>query len=140
MKRILVTFAFATIAIAGFAQKSRIVEEGGTGPYKAIMKEEASIAAHTIFVPQDLTSFGKKQKLPVLVWGNGACNNSPFEHYKFLNEIASYGFIVVATGFIPMDDQPYRGAMSTTEQQVEAMDWVFAQNADKSSPYYDKIM
>ena len=103
------------------------------------MKEEASIAAHTIFVPQDLTSFGKKQKLPVLVWGNGACNNSPFEHYKFLNEIASYGFIVVATGFIPMDDQPYRGAMSTTEQQVEAMDWVFAQNADKSSPYYDKI-
>ena len=139
MKRILVTFAFATIAIAGFAQKSRIVEEGGTGPYKAIMKEEASIAAHTIFVPQDLTSFGKKQKLPVLVWGNGACNNSPFEHYKFLNEIASYGFIVVATGFIPMDDQPYRGAMSTTEQQVEAMDWVFAQNADKSSPYYDKI-
>ena len=114
MKRILVTFAFATIAIAGFAQKSRIVEEGGTGPYKAIMKEEASIAAHTIFVPQDLTSFGKKQKLPVLVWGNGACNNSPFEHYKFLNEIASYGFIVVATGFIPMDDQPYRGAMSTT--------------------------
>lgn len=55
MKRILVTFAFATIAIAGFAQKSRIVEEGGTGPYKAIMKEEASIAAHTIFVPQDLT-------------------------------------------------------------------------------------
>ena len=139
MKRILITLAFASIAIVGFAQKSQVVEDGGTGPYKAIMKEEASLAEHTIFVPQDLKAFGKNQKLPVLVWGNGACTNSPWEHYKFLNEIASYGFIVVATGFIPIDGQSYRGPMSTTEQQIESMDWVIAQNADKNSPYYDKI-
>ena len=120
-------------------QKSRIVEEGGTGPYKAIMKEEANLKAHTVFVPQDLSKFNKKNSLPVLVWGNGACSNSPFEHYKFLNEIASYGFIVVATGYIPMTDEWYRGPMSTTEQQIESIDWVIAQNADKNSPYYEKI-
>lgn len=120
-------------------EKSRIVEDGGTGPYKAIMKEEASLQAHTIFVPQDLSAFNAKKQLPVLVWGNGACTNSPWEHYKFLNEIASYGFIVVATGYIPMDEQPYRGPMSTTEQQIESIDWVYAQNADSSSPYYQKI-
>lgn len=120
-------------------QKSRLVEEGGTGPYKAIMKEEATLKAHTVFVPQDLSKFNKENPLPVLVWGNGACNNSPFEHYKFLNEIASYGFIVVATGYIPMTDEWYRGPMSTTEQQIESMDWVEAQNADKNSPYYQKI-
>jgi len=139
MKRFVLSFALASIAIVGFAQKSQVVEDGGTGPYKAIMKEEASLAEHTIFVPQDLKAFGKKEKLPVLVWGNGACTNSPWEHYKFLNEIASYGFIVVATGFIPIDGQSYRGPMSTTEQQIESMDWVIAQNADKNSPYYDKI-
>lgn len=120
-------------------QKSRLVEEGGTGPYKAIMKDEATLKAHTVFVPQDLSKFNKENPLPVLVWGNGACNNSPFEHYKFLNEIASYGFIVVATGYIPMTDEWYRGPMSTTEQQIESMDWVEAQNADKNSPYYQKI-
>ena len=119
--------------------KQRIVEDGGTGPYKAIMKEEASLAEHTIFAPQDLSAFGSKQKLPVLVWGNGACNNSPFEHYKFLNEIASYGFLVVATGFIPMTDDPYRGPMSTTQQQIESIDWAIAQNKDPKSPYYKKI-
>ena len=119
--------------------KQRIVEDGGTGPYKAIMKEEASLAEHTIFAPQDLSAFGSKQKLPVLVWGNGACNNSPFEHYKFLNEIASYGFLVVATGFIPMDDKPYQGPMSTTQQQIESIDWAIAQNKDPKSPYYKKI-
>ena len=137
--------AVVLLAAAGMSmtpddqQKSRLVEEGGTGPYKAIMKEEATLKAHTVFVPQDLSKFNKENPLPVLVWGNGACNNSPFEHYKFLNEIASHGFIVVATGYIPMTDEWYRGPMSTTEQQIESMDWVEAQNADKNSPYYQKI-
>ena len=119
--------------------KSRVVEDGGTGPFKAVMKEEASLSEHTIFVPQDLSAFNAKKRLPVLVWGNGACTNSPWEHYKFLNEIASYGYIVVATGFIPMDEQPFRGPMSRTEQQIESIDWVIAQNADPNSPYYKKI-
>lgn len=118
---------------------SRVVEEGGTGPYKAVMKEEPTLEAHTIFVPQDLSAFNEKKALPVLVWGNGACNNSPFEHYKFLNEIASHGYIVVATGFMPQEGERYHGSMSTTEQQIEAMDWVEQQNADKNSPYYGKI-
>lgn len=118
---------------------SRVVEEGGTGPYKAVMKEEPTLEAHTIFVPQDLSAFNEKKALPVLVWGNGACNNSPFEHYKFLNEIASHGYIVVATGFMPQEGERYHGPMSTTEQQIEAMDWVEQQNADKNSPYYGKI-
>ena len=119
--------------------KQRIVEDGGTGPYKAVMKQEPTLWAHTVFVPQDLSAFNSKNPLPVLVWGNGACTDSPWEHYKFLNEIASHGFIVVATGHIPMDEKPYRGPMSTTEQQIESMDWVEAQNADPASPYYQKI-
>lgn len=119
--------------------KSRVVEEGGTGPFKAVMKEEKSLPAHTIFAPQDLTPFDAKNPLPVLVWGNGACSNSPWEHYKFLNEIASYGFLVVATGYIPMNDDPYRGEMSKSEQQIEGIDWAFAQNNDPQSPYYKKI-
>ena len=120
-------------------QKQKVVEDGGTGPSKAIMKEEASLPAHTVFVPQDLTKFGPKNPLPVLVWGNGACTNSPWEHFKFLNEIASHGFIVLATGYIPMEEEPYHGPMSTTQQQIESIDWAFAQNADPKSPYYNKI-
>ena len=117
-----------------------VVEKGGRGPYKAIMKEEATLDAHTIFVPLDLTEFNAKNPLPVLVWGNGACFNSPFEHYKFLNEIASHGYLVVATGYIPRNGaEPYQGPRSTTQQQVESMDWVITQNANPASPYYQKI-
>lgn len=119
--------------------KSRIVEDGGTGAFKAIMKEDFSLPEHTIFVPQDLSAFNKKNPLPVLVWGNGACANSPHEHINFLNEIASHGYLVLATGVIPMEGGWHRGAMSRTEQQVESMDWAFAQNEDPASPYYQKI-
>ena len=58
--------------------KSRVVEDGGTGPYKVIMTEVAGLPEHTVFVPQDLTPFNAQHPLPVLVWGNGACANSPF--------------------------------------------------------------
>ena len=145
LRRFLATAAMVAFCLTGMCfttdgtPASRVVEEGGTGPYKAIMKEEPTLPAHTVFVPQDLSKFDAKNPLPVLVWGNGACANSPFEHYKFLNEIASYGYIVLATGFFPEEGQRYRGPMSTTDQLIESMDWVIAQNADKNSPYYNKI-
>ena len=119
--------------------KTRILEDGGTGAYKAIMREEPTLPEHTIFVPQDLSAFGPAKLLPVLVWGNGACANSPFEHMNFLNEIASNGFIVLATGDIPMVDEWYKGPMSRAEQQIESIDWIIAQNANPKSPYYQKI-
>lgn len=121
------------------AAQQKVVEDGGTGDYKAVMKEEATLPAHTVFVPQDLSKFSAENPLPVLVWGNGACTNSPWEHFKFLNEIASHGFLVIATGYIPMEEKPYQGPMSTTGQQIESIDWAFSQNSDPASPYYQKI-
>lgn len=146
MKRILSFICFAAV-LAGCASgpvapvtvKSKVVEEGGTGPYKAIMFEAPGMEVHTVFAPQDLSPFNEKNPLPVLVWGNGACSNSPWEHYKFLNEIASHGFLVVASGYIPMEDGPYHGQRSTAEQQIEAVDWALAQNADKESPFHGRI-
>ena len=119
--------------------KSRIIEDGGTGNFKAIMKEEDGLPEHTVFVPQDLSQFNASNPLPILVWGNGACANSPWEHMNFLNEIASHGFIVLATGNIPMVDEWYKGPMSRSEQQIESIDWALAQNADPQSPYYQKL-
>ena len=119
--------------------KSRIIEDGGTGDFKAIMKEEKTLPEHTVFVPQDLSKFDVRNPLPVLVWGNGACANSPFEHMNFLNEIASNGYIVLATGNIPMTDEWYKGPMSRSEQQIESIDWIIAQNSDPASPYFNKI-
>ena len=131
--------ACAPKEVAPVASQSRVVEDGGTGPYKVLMLEDPSLEAHTIFAPQNLAPFGKNNKLPVLVWGNGACVNSPWEHYLFLNEIASHGFLVIATGYIPKEGERYQGPMSTSAQMIESIDWAIAQNADKASPYYGRI-
>ena len=138
-------FLFALIAIfAGVIQPSnaqttsRTVEDGGTGPYKALMISEASLATHTVFRPADLSKFGGNQKLPVIAWGNGACANSPWEHVNFLNEVSSYGFLVVAIGPMPQEGQE-GGGRSESKQLIDAIDWAIAQNADKDSPYYNKV-
>ena len=76
MRKYLFTAAAAVMAMAAVpvqAQNSRIVEEGGSGPYKAIMMEESTLTTHTIFRPQDLSKFDKKNLLPVIVWRNLRC-------------------------------------------------------------------
>jgi dienelactone hydrolase len=117
---------------------SRVVEDGGTGPFKAIMASESSLPTHTVFKPSDLTAATKKGKLPIIVWGNGACANSPWEHVNFLSEVASYGFMVIAIGPMPKEGERTRDR-STSSQMTEAIDWAIAQNSDKASPYFGKL-
>ena len=131
MKKVFLVLAACAIAMlqscggktAETFSEKKVVEDGGTGPYKAIMVTEPGLDAHTIFRPEDLSPFGKKNPLPVLVWGNGACTNSPWEHQNFLSEIASHGFIVVATGYMPEEGKRNYGPQSTSAQQIESIDW-----------------
>ncbi|MBQ9213690.1 MAG: alpha/beta hydrolase, partial [Bacteroidales bacterium] len=116
-----------------------VLENGGSGDFKAVMFEDSSLSAHTIFCPKDLSKFSKSNPLPILVWGNGACNNSPHEHILFLNEIASHGYVVIATGYMPHDTVIYKGPMSKSQQQIESIDWAIKQNGDKNSYFFDKL-
>ncbi|HEX7071576.1 MAG TPA: hypothetical protein VF190_12250, partial [Rhodothermales bacterium] len=117
---------------------SRTVEDGGTGPYKALMLSESTLPTHTVFRPADLDEFGENQKLPIIAWGNGACANSPWEHVNFLNEVASHGFLVVAIGPMPEEGERGRGR-SESSQLLDAIDWAIAQNGDPESAYYGKV-
>ena len=107
-----------------------IVENGGTGPYSAIVTEDPTLPGMTIFRPRDLAPFGAERKLPILLWGNGACANTTFEHKNFLNEIASHGYVVVAIGLLEEINQ--RGEKSklptSSKQLLAALDWMLAQN------------
>lgn len=120
--------------------KKMVVEEGGSGPYKAVMTTDASLTTHTIFKPADLSSFNENNPIPVLIWGNGACTDSPWEHVNFLNEIASNGFIVVAIGKMPekLYERPDAGS-SASSKLTDAMNWIIAQNSNPTSQYYKKI-
>jgi hypothetical protein len=119
-------------------QKSKIIEGGGTGQFKAVMISDSSLPTHTIFRPQDLSAFGEKEKLPVIAWGNGACATSPWEHVNFLNEVASHGFLVIAIGPMPEQNEHGKGK-SNPSQLIDAVNWAITSNSDKQSPYYNKV-
>lgn len=118
--------------------KSRTVEDGGTGPYKALMISDKTLPTHTVFRPENLSVFGNGNKLPVIAWGNGACNNSPWEHLNFLSEVASHGFLVIAIGPIPEEGEQKRES-SESSLLLDALDWAIAQNNNNESSYHNKI-
>ncbi|MGM8226961.1 poly(ethylene terephthalate) hydrolase family protein [Cellvibrio sp. ARAG 10.3] len=118
---------------------SRVIENGGTGQYSAIMMTEPSLPTHTLFRPANIDKFKGKEALPLIVWGNGACYDSPWEHVNFLNEIASHGFLVIAIGTMPTEKGEQVTERSTSSKLLDAIDWAVAQNKDKKSIYFKKI-
>ena len=140
IKYIFVVLLFA-VTTPSFAQvvESRVIENGGTGKHSAIMLKDASLPTHTIFRPKNIDKFKGRKSLPLIVWGNGACFDSPWEHVNFLNEIASHGFLVVAVGVLPKETGEQVKERSTSTKLRDAIDWAIAQNSDAKSNYFKKI-
>ncbi len=141
MKKLIILCLSAILfSLNGIAQSTKTIEDGGNGPFKAIVVGEKTLPQHSIYRPNDLT---KSPKLPVMVWGNGACANSSEEHQNFLNEIASHGYIILAIGpFVATGEklsEEERRKRTSSAMLLEALDWITAQNNDKTSPYYQKI-
>ena len=118
-----------------------VIEDGGTGPHPAVATEARTLPGMTLFRPRDLSAFGDEKKLPVLLWGNGACANTTFEHKNFLNEIASHGYLIVAIGLL--DEIHERGAGSRqktkSSQLLTGLDLILAENKSAESIYFGKI-
>ena len=83
------------------------------------------LPTHTIYYPESLASLPASQKLPVLVWGNGACRNEGRRFLGTLTKVASHGYLVVAVGNYDFVES----APSTTgKQMIEAIDWLAGAN------------
>jgi hypothetical protein len=102
----------------------------GTGPYPAKYFSDSTLPSHTIYAPKT----PPPEELPVLVWGNGACFNMGLMFKQFLTEIASHGFIVLATG--DANGGGLTNMISTPSQLTESIDWIYA---GKDGGRYGKI-
>lgn len=117
------------------------LEGGGQGTYSAIATESPTLAGMTIYRPEDLSPFAGERKLPVLLWGNGACANTTEEHKNFLNEIASHGYIVLGIGLLSDIEQRSERSRERTDstQLLTALQWIIAENGKAESVYSGKI-
>jgi hypothetical protein len=116
------------------------------------MKEEvASLPRHVVYRPKDLAALGRT-KLGVVAWGNGGCSDDGASSRFHLLEIASHGYLVIASGRIlsgpgapPREPRPSapQGQLPPPRTKVsdltDAVDWALAENTRAGSPYFGRI-
>lgn len=132
------------------------VKAQAPGPYKVVIVSDPSLPTHTIYRPADLSAFNRGNMLPVVAWGNGACSNAGLLFQNFLKQIASHGYLVIASGprDAPMpsfasgggegDEAPdpnsgIKSAMTTDADMIKALDWAYAVSFFSGGTYEGKI-
>jgi dienelactone hydrolase len=88
-----------------------------------------------VYRPADLAAFPRKDKLPVMVWGNGGCAINSTRYGGFFTTIASHGFVVIATAAEP----GATGGRASADNLRKGMDWADAENKRADSPLKGKI-
>lgn len=170
MKRLSMTSAALLLAAAAANAETPYVAPDtpqGSGPFPAVMTQDATLPTHTIYRPARLDAAGLP-KLPIIAWGNGACVNVGNRFRPFLSEIASHGYLAIAIGPIGPKEaetvdssskvrgQPaavssaakrtanspkidYIPSDTAASQLTDAVDWAIAENKRPGSPYYGKL-
>jgi len=126
----------------------------GSGRFAAMKEEVASLPRHVVYRPKDLAALGQT-KLGVVAWGNGGCSDDAASSRFHLLEIASHGYLVIASGGIlsgpgapprePREPRPAppQGQLPPPRTQVsdltDAIDWALAENTRAGSPYFGRI-
>jgi hypothetical protein len=133
------------------AEINKQPDTAGTGRFAAMKEEVASLPRHVVYRPKDLAALGRT-KLGVVAWGNGGCSEDGASSRFHLLEIASHGYLVIASGRIlsgpgapPREPRPAAqpGQIQPPRTQpsdlTEAVDWALAENQRSGSPYFGRI-
>ena len=153
MKRIILMMAMTCIWLMGWAQESaksdyvsdqitrqKVVENGGSGNYRAVVVTEKTFENYTIYRPRSVKAAARREgPLPLLVWCNGACSDNSKDYERMLNEIASHGYLVVAIGKMKVNDSDREDGGSSEQQVTEIINWVVQQASKKTSDYYKAV-
>lgn len=123
MKRILsnvimpLALVVAALPVHARTAKSVQVENGGGGPYKAVIVEDDQLPGYSIFRPENLAAAAAVEgPLPVILFGNGGCSHNSVGFYNFLTEIASHGYVIVSI------DTEEQVRIQDSQKSVDAMD------------------
>jgi hypothetical protein len=118
-------------SISGSSNPAPIVP--AKGPLMPVVEHDPGLDTHTVYRPMQLG----EQKYPLIVWANGGCVKNGTMFARFLLEIASHGFVIVADG---KPNGSGGGSLSTDGgPQTAAMDWIVAENDRPCSKYYHKL-
>ncbi len=131
---------------AQYIEDGKAPDSIGTGPYPAKKRQYQNLPNQVVYQPADLSKLGDL-KMPVYVFGNGACSEDGTSSRQHLLEIASHGYLAIAPGGIysgpdiEMTPESWANHRDKTHYQQlgEAITWAIRENETKGSPFYGKI-
>jgi len=141
MKKLISSILTLTLSVMAFAAPSKkIIDEGGSGLYKAEAISERTLPGFVVYRPADIpAAVTHEGPLPLVVFANGGCNDTSLPHEKLLNDLASYGYLVVALGEMQDSINDRQLHKSPNKDMIRAIDWAEVQNGDADSEYYRNI-
>ena len=143
MKRKILTLALFASSVTGvMAQplKTRVVDDGGTGTFKAIAVKETAMPDFVVYRPKDLLhAHARCGALPLLLFGNGGCSDTSVGYERMLSAVASHGYIVVAIG--EMRDSLNERPIGQTESSelMRGLELILKLNRTKGTEYYNMV-
>ncbi len=120
--------------------KMKIIDQGGSGPFKAIAMSDGKLPDYVIYRPEDIKAAVQSDgPLPVMIFANGGCNDTSLPFERMLSQIASQGYLVIALGEMQqsLDDRPLK--KSPNAQMPAAIDWLSLQSENNQSDYYQSV-
>ena len=156
MNKILITLVMVMAGwmnIQAQTRNSVVMDGGGSGPYKAVMTDDESLPGFTIYRPGDIQSASKVEgALPVVLFGNGGCYRSSQPYAKFLTEIASHGYVLMAVGEWRIEHDPdeakvwelddEKSTLKTNDAKSlvnTALNWLEKENQRAGSEFYQTV-
>lgn len=142
MKRTILTMLAPLAITAVMAQplKTRVIDEGGTGTFKAIAVKEETMKDYVVYRPKDLMhAHARCGALPLLLFGNGGCSDTSAGYERMLSEVASHGYIVVAIGEMrdSLNERPIGHTEST--ELTRGLELILKLNRTKGTEYYNMM-
>lgn len=103
----------------------------GSGPHKVVIElnSDQGIKSGTIYRPEDL---GAGKNYPILVWGEGGCEQNGYYYKNTMGEFASWGYFVIADG-------SSAGGGGTAAAMIAYITWAIAENRNPCSAYYQSL-
>lgn len=120
--------------------KTRVIDEGGSGSFKAVAVKEQTMTDFVVYRPKDLLhAHARCGALPLLLFGNGGCSDTSVGYERMLSEVASHGYIVVAIG--EMRDSLNERPIGQTEsaELMRGLELMLQQNRTKGTDFYHII-
>jgi len=143
MKKVIFLLCLAmaiTISAQAGVVRTKTIDSGGNGPYKAIAVEESSMTDWVIYQPKKLVDAAKKEgRLPILLFANGGCMNTSVHIERMLNEVASQGYVVVAIGKLQMKAFDREETSAPSSDLLEGLDRFLKLCRNKKSVYAQTI-